>query len=309
MDRTDQFNCLAKWPWLILAILIQLFSFGVTPAAAAQQTELRVTPLENGSFTASFDGVDHSCILDLPSVTEGAPLVFMLPGYGNTAESFRRTVHFEQDANALGYAVVYVTGAKDPDNSTSAVGWNSGIGDNKNDDVSFLTALAAYLQKEYFFDRSRIFAAGFSNGAFMVHRLAMEAGDTFSAFVSVAGMMPLSIWDSRKEEHTVSIFQITGEKDDVVPKNYDGSAEHAKDPAIEDVMDYWAASNGLDTCESEEVGKGSLLTKYRNEEKTNQVWDLFIKDGRHSWPDKKANDIDINGLIIEFFESVSQGTP
>ena len=121
--------------------------------------------------------------------------------------------------------------------------------------------------------------------------------------------MPLSIWDSCKEEHTVSIFQITGEKDDVVPKNYDGSAEYTKDPAIEDVMAYWAASNGLDICESEEAGKGSLLTKYRNEEKTNQVWDLFIKDGRHLWTEKKANDIDINGLIIEFFESVSQGTP
>ena len=141
----------------------------------------------------------------------------------------------------------------------------------------------------------------------MVHRLAMESDDTFSAFVSVAGTMPRSIWDSRKGEHTVSFFQITGEKDDVIPKNYDGSAKYAQAPAIEDVMDYWADSNGLDTCESEKIGNGSLITKYRNEEKMNQVWHLFIKTGRHSWPDKKLNDIDINRLIIDFFDSVSGG--
>ena len=261
MDRTDQFNSLTKRLWLIFVILILLFSFGMTPADAASQTELSVTPLKESSFSASFDGVDHSFILDLPPVTDGAPLVFMLPGYGNTAESFRRMVHFEQDANKLGYAVAYVTGAQNPDDRTSAVGWNYGIGNNKNDDVSFLTALAKYLQKEYSFDRSRTFAVGFSNGAFMVHRLAMESDDTFSAFVE----------------------------------------------RIEDVMDYWADSNGLDTCESEKIGNGSLITKYRNEEKMNQVWHLFIKTGRHSWPDKKLNDIDINRLIIDFFDSVSGG--
>ena len=305
MGRTNQFNSLANWHWLVFAILILLFSFVMTPADAASQTELSVTPLKESSFSARFDGVDHSFILDLPPVTDGAPLVFMLPGYGNTAESFRRMIHFEQDANKLGYAVAYVTGAQNPDDRTSAVGWNYGVGNNKNDDVSFLTALAIYLQKAYSFDRSRTFAVGFSNGAFMVHRLAMEAGDTFSAFVSVAGTMPGKIWDSRNDEHTVSFFQITGEKDDVIPKKYDGSAKYAQAPAIEDVMDYWAASNGLNACESEEVGRGSLITKYRSEEKMNQVWNLFIKNGRHSWPDEKLSGIDINRLIIDFFESVS----
>ena len=307
MERTDQFNSFAKWLWLTFVVLILFFSFWMTTADAASQTELNVKPLKGSSFSASFDGVNHNFILDLPSVTDGAPLVFMLPGYGNTAESFRQMVHFEQDANMLGYAVAYVTGAQNPADRTSAVGWNYSIGNNKNDDVSFLTALATYLQKEYSFDSSRTFAVGFSNGAFMVHTLAMEAGDTFSAFVSVAGAMPRNIWDSRKDEHTVSFFQITGEKDDVIPKNYDGSAQYAQAPAIEDVMDYWAASNGLNVCESEEIGKGSLITKYRNEKKMNQVWSLFIKNGRHSWPDEKLNNIDINRLIIDFFESVSHG--
>ena len=137
----------------------------------------------------------------------------------------------------------------------------------------------------------------------MAHRLAMEASDTFSACVSVAGLMPVKIWDARNEVNAVSFFQISGEMDDVVPKNSDGSAKYAKDPAIEDVMAYWSDSNGLDRCESEEIGKGSVLTKCRSEETPDQVWHLEVKNGRHSWPDAKLNGFDTNRLILEFFEA------
>ena len=194
-----------------------------------------------------------------------------------------------------------MTGARNPNDPLSSIGWNSGIGAEGNDDTAFLTALAKYLQKEYSFDEHRTFAAGFSNGAFMVHRLAMEAADTFSACVSVAGLMPVKIWEARKERSDVSFFQISGEMDDVVPKNSDGSAAHAKDPAIEDVMSYWAGSNRLDHCVSEEIGNGSVLSKCSGEQSPNRVWHLLVKDGRHSWPDKKQNGIDTNRLILAFF--------
>ncbi|MBP3603913.1 MAG: prolyl oligopeptidase family serine peptidase [Lachnospiraceae bacterium] len=253
-------------------------------------------------FSCTFDGIKHDFILDLPDETKDAPLVVMLHGYGNTAESFRSMVHFEEEANALGYAVVYVTGAVNPGDSTSSIGWNSGINMDGNDDVGFLISLAKYLQEEYSFDENRTFVVGFSNGAFMTQRLAMEASDTYAAFVSVAGMMPESIWNERKELNEVSFFQITGEKDDVVPKNSDGSAKYANAPAIEDVMEYWAKSNGLESFETCEIGKASVLAKYTSQGKQKQVWHLFVKDGRHSWPDESISGIDTNAMILEFLE-------
>ncbi len=291
---------------LLSAVLLFFLVF----IGCAQAQELsgmlpEVEHLKGNSYSCSFEGVKHNFILDLPAETAGAPLVILLPGYGNSAESLRSTVHFEQDANPLGYAAAYVTGAKNPNDRLSSIGWNSGIAAEGNDDVAFLTALAKYLQAEYSFDERRTFAAGFSNGGFMVHRLAMEAGDTFSACVSVAGMMPAKIWNARKEANAVSFFQISGEKDDVIPKNSDGSAAHAKDPAIEEVMAYWAASNGLDRCGSEETEGGSVLTKCRSDQLPNQVWDLMIKNGRHSWPSVKLNGVDANRLILEFFDTVS----
>ncbi len=288
-----------------IEILLIMLLIGSVQAAGTSGALTEVVNLKENSFSCSFDGVKHKFILDLPERTEGAPLVLLLPGYGNTAESMRTSVHFEQQANPQGYAVVYVTGAKDPTFPLSSFGWNSGIGAGGNDDTAFLSELAKYLQEEYSLDKNRTFAAGFSNGAFMAHRLAMEAGDIFSACVSVAGLMPLKIWETRNERNNVSFFQITGEKDDAIPKISDGSAKHAKDPAIEDVMAYWAASNGLGLCESEETGNGSVLTKCRGEQTPNQVWDLMIKNGRHSWPSTDLNGIDANSLILEFFKAVS----
>lgn len=290
---------------LTAAVLLIMFFAGNARADVTGGNGLEAEHLKENSFVSYFDGVKHPFVLDLPKDTEGAALVLMLPGYGNSAQSLRTTVRFELEANPRGYAVAYVTGAKDPSNPLAAAGWNSGIASDGNDDVGFLVSLAKYLQAEYSLDPARTFAAGFSNGAFMAHRLAMEASETFAACVSIAGLMPLKIWEARNETNSVSFFQISGEKDDVVPKNSDGSAEHAKDPAIEDVMAYWAASNGLDSCTSEEIGNRSVLTKCRSEESQNQVWHLFVKDGRHSWPSAEQNNIDANRLILDFFDTVT----
>lgn len=141
---------------------------------------------ENGTGLAVYEGVKHDIIVKNPEATVGAPLVIMLHGYGESAAAFMQKTAFDQEANPLGYAVIYVTGAPSPEDKTSATGWNSGIGISSNKDVEFLCALVNDLCDTYSFDRNRVFAVGFSNGAFMTHRLALEANDVFAAVVSVA---------------------------------------------------------------------------------------------------------------------------
>lgn len=296
---------------LLLLLMVLGFGWKLERARAEEVpgTGLEVVHMKGNTFSCTYENTRHIFVLDLPENTEGEPLVIMLPGYGNSAESFRNTIHFEQGANASGYAVAYVTGAPNPYDLVSSVGWNSGISAEGNDDTAFLVSLVKYLQNEYSLDGKRTFAVGFSNGAFMTHRLAMEAGEIFSACVSVAGLMPVKIWDERKAENSVSFFQITGEKDDVVPKNIDGSAKYAKDPAIEDVMTYWAESDRLEICKSDTMENGSVMTKCQSDENQNQVWHLFVKNGRHSWPSEKLNGIDANRLILEFFAAVSPAAP
>lgn len=314
---------------VLLSVLLPL------TGCAAKDGLQNVINTDDHTFTCTYKGVTHICILDFPeggekpegagkaADTEGAPLIVMLHGYAETPEGFRTKTKFHEAACPRGYVVAYVSGASDPNDATSASGWNSGIGlpgkgkqtnrkdqenkgnmdeaDSGNDDTGFLVALAEHLKKEYSLDRNRIYAVGFSNGAFMVHRLAMEANDTYHGFVSVAGMMPEKIWEERKDDLTVSFFQVTGEKDNVIPKNSDGSAKYAKAPAIEEVMAYYAA--GLDHTETYEVGKSSLLSMYTDEKHDRRVWHLFIQDGRHSWPDENITGIGFNDMILDFFEA------
>ena len=291
---------------ILISILLLYFIF------RPNQTEISeysffilddVTEIGEGEYLCSFEGVNHNYILDLPDRIDDAPLVIMLHGYGSNARSFRLDTGFEKEANLKGYAVAYVTGAPSPEDSTSATGWNSGIGKSGNNDVGFLCALANYLCKTYSFDSNRVFAVGFSNGAFMTHRLATEANDVFAAAVSVAGLMPESVWNSRPDRCSIGFFQITGEKDDAVPKYSDDSAKYTNAPAIEDVVEYYVNANALDLSETCPAGKKAILTKYSSPDSVKEIWNLFIPDGRHSWPSESFTGININELILEFLDT------
>jgi len=260
-----------------------------------------ISSTEADHYVCSYDGVKHDFIVDTPEKAEGSALVIMLPGAGGTAESFRQSTLFHETACPNGFTVVYVTGAPDPGDPSSSVSWNHNGKKAGNDDVGFLKALAYFIQKTFNTDPARCYAAGFSNGAFMCHRLAVEASDTFSAVISVAGTMSDSIWNKVPDVCNVSLLQITGEKDLVIPKFSDGSAKYSSFPAIEEVTGYY--EDGLEMTAVREIGNGSTLTEYGNESR--KVWYLFVKDGRHSWSAEDVTGIDTNALVIEFLKSIN----
>ena len=281
---------------LFLLALALLLSAG----CSTTNTLCDITSISDNRFSCTFGSVEHDFIIELPTDPEGSPIVLMLPGYGGTAESFRQDTEFHVQANSLGYTVVYVTGSPDPNDKTSATCWNHNADENGNNDVEFLTALASYIHTTYKTDSERCFAVGFSNGAFMCHRLALEASDTFAEVVSVAGSMSENPWRSRPKRNNVGILQMTGEKDDVIPKKSDGSARYSRSSAIEDVIDYYISSNNLGNEISESIGNDSTIIKYSGDHSDVYVWHLLVDDGRHSWSAESITGIDTNALVLEF---------
>jgi pimeloyl-ACP methyl ester carboxylesterase len=69
-------------------------------------------------------------------------------------------------------------------------GWPTAPGDEPPDDLRFLAALIDALVAELGVDRGRVFAAGFSNGASIVYRLACERPELVAAAAPVAGALP-----------------------------------------------------------------------------------------------------------------------
>ena len=285
---------------VLMAVLLMLISSCVTKATLED-----ISPTASNSYSCTYDGVKHDFIVDLPENPEGSALILMLPGAGGTSGSFRQDTLFHEYACPKGYTVVYVTGARNPADATSPVAWNHEGRKNGNDDTGFLKALAAFISREYHTDPKRCYAAGFSNGAFMCHHLALESSDTFSAVIAVAGTMSADTWEHRHDGCTVSLLQIAGEKDSVIPRQKDGSSKYSPFPSIEKVIDHYTVTNGLGVVEVDKIGKESVLTKYTGAQNSNQVWFLLVKDGRHSWSAESVTGINTGRLILEFLESVN----
>jgi poly(3-hydroxybutyrate) depolymerase len=107
----------------------------------------------------------------------------------------------------------------------------------------------------------------------------------------------------RPEKNDVGMLVVYGENDESIPKNFDGSSKTALDPAIEDVIDYMASSNGLEKKSEDEIGDGSILCKYGADSDKDMVWSVVVNDGKHGWPTKELDGFSVNELILEFFEN------
>lgn len=290
-----------------IILLLGLLAVYLGVCKGEEKKEFRIINETESGFLCTYQGFEHECIAKLPENVEQMPLVVMLPGYGETAKVMQSKTEFDLDARKKGVAVLYVSGARDPLQKASAISWNSMTSEKEKDDVGFLQALVQYMVERYDIDRNAVFVAGFSNGAFMTHRLAIEAGDTFAGIISVAGMMPASVWDNRPQRLHVSVLQISGTKDDVVPRRANGNETKNPAPAIEDVCTYYALANDLHTYTSSSLSDKSVLEKYCEEGKKEQVWSVTVSDGRHSWPEENFSGFCTNELILNFIKIVQNG--
>jgi polyhydroxybutyrate depolymerase len=162
-----------------------------------------------------YGGQMREYFLYLPdSLDSNAPLVFVMHGYGGTANSIYNYSKMNDVADEHGFAVCYPQGSSDQYNNNF---WNVGYAfhDNQSvDDVGFLTSLADYLQIEFNLSADNSFSTGMSNGGDMSYMLACQAHDSFKAIAPVAGCMLESIYESC-DSVPVPVLEIHGTDDDV----------------------------------------------------------------------------------------------
>lgn len=253
---------------------------------------------ENDTFNCTYKGLSRSFILCLPeNYNNQTSILIMLHGLGGSASGFKNDTHMEKTANPRNYAVIYIEGTVDPQNKTHGKGWQFHQNKISKDDVAFIVDLAKYCQKTYKLG-NRVFAAGFSNGGFMINKLASTRPDFFTGVASVAGMMPKDVWEVRKNKGAIAYLQINGTKDDVVSMDLNGSSKTSINPAIEKVLDYYIGLNKIPhDCKTTSIS--DIATMYDYSSKV--VW-VIIEDGRHNWPSMSFSKFEPNDLILDFFD-------
>ena len=231
----------------------------------------------------------------LPRSANGeVPLVLVLHGNHPDARGWimRDWTTFDKQADAWGFAVAY------PDGYGGC--WADGRGvttadEAGVDDVAFLRAIVDWSAQRHGTLPDRIVVAGISNGAFMAHRLGLEASGQVAVLAAVAGGLPASLRDVRPA-HAVSAMLIHGTDDTIAPIG-GGYSRHrgpngelrGRTLSLDETAEYWRTA---DRCAP---GPGETHTTEFSSRNTSdsgvggtRVVSWTVSGGGHTWPGSPA---------------------
>jgi polyhydroxybutyrate depolymerase len=218
------------------------------------------------------------------------PLVLVLHGNHPDARGslMREWTTFDQQADARGWAVAYPDGVGGcwADGRGVTTADEAGV-----DDVAFLRAIIDWSAGRHGTSGDRAVVAGMSNGAFMAHRMALQASDQVAVLAAVAGGLPVSLRDG-SPTHAVSAMLIHGTADTISPIA-GGYSRHrgpngelrGRTSSLEETAAFWRA---VDRCPA---GPGEeRTTEFSSRNTTGPgvggtmvvAWTVF--GGGHTWP-------------------------
>ena len=264
-----------------------------------------------------------------------APVLFMLHGLGDDATNFFNATDVRAVAEQHGWIVVCPQ-ALDFDLQTPLGGydfgtsWNAGITvtvqieiygmpfsfdvtvNPDADDSGFLMATLETLDEEYVIEPDSVFFAGFSLGACMSHRMAIEHGDRINAIAAVSGVVGNDM-DELTPAANINVLEIFGTSDEMI--SYDNAeislqsyGTHSIGLPAEATVEYWRNFNQCaETAVLEQypdlVNDGLTFEMYSYLDGANDSRVSFIKvnNGLHRWYMAGNNDISYTEEIAKFF--------
>lgn len=223
------------------------------------------------------------------------PLILNLHGYTGDWNHQNGYFPLQKHADNKGFIFCVPDGERDSDKN----GWNQYQGNRRwnsidaccgtrhdlLDDSAYLRALIDQAINNYSIDMERIYVMGFSNGAQMAFRMAIDHSDIIAGIVSIGG---ISYKDtSYAPKFPVHVLAIHGTKEE----NYHGTVlgeiafYYADTPSVRENLQNWAAFNNCSEYSEQENaldlvrlirGNESNLIIYKNPETqcTVELWEV-----------------------------------
>jgi len=199
--------------------------------------------------------------------------------------------------------------------------WNAGAccgaaRDKGVDDVAFVRAVVADVQRRWRVDAQRIYATGMSNGGMLAHRLACEAADVFKGIAAVAGT------DNTRDCHParpISVLHIHARNDDHVLFNGGAGAGAFRDESkvtaftsVPDTVARWVQRNACTGTPTRlPTQPGAVCERYAGCQGGVAVQLCVTETGGHSWPgagtvrggkESASQALSANDTMWDFFE-------
>jgi polyhydroxybutyrate depolymerase len=274
----------------------------------------QITPVHD---TVTADKVVREFYVVLPphfDSTHAAPLAFFFHGGGGNALGALKNYRFADVAGAGGAVVVYPEGLSHH--------WN----DDRNffpgpSDYAFILKMLERLSLRMRLDHRRIFAVGHSNGGMMSNSAACHLPGIFAAIGSMGGPLPRNGLVNCRTTRPVSVIEIQGVADPVVP--YAGgtiTGSRGDVLGADSTVAIWAAIDGCAAAPTRtplapvDQSDPTRVTKieFRSCSHGRSVVLYAIEGGGHPWPGgesdqlesivgPKTNQMDATKVIWEFF--------
>ncbi len=147
-----------------------------------------MNPASELQRTIDVGGVQRSYEAHVPANGDGTalPLLLVFHGGSGSAPEMRALTQLDPRADAHRFVVAYL----DSDGR-----WNDGREYDRasgSDDVAFARAVIDDVAKQVTIDRSRVFAAGYANGAIFANRLGAEL-DGLAGMAAVCGYLAVGV--------------------------------------------------------------------------------------------------------------------
>jgi polyhydroxybutyrate depolymerase len=244
----------------------------------------------------------------------GAPLLFVLHPSGGDGAGMRQYSNYEFDelADKHGFLVVYPDGF---DNT-----WNDCRGGSpfsskrlKIDDVGFIKSLLSREVTAHAVDRKRVFAAGWSNGAQLAYRLALEYPEDFAGIAAISASVPVKEnLDCGQVDKPIPVMIVNGTADPINPFRGGmvnlGSAKLGNVLSSEDTAKYWAKLLGVTAPPQiatlpHEGGRSSVDSMTWVKDSTPMVILYSVQNGGHAMP-LAGEVLDSPVVIWDFFSKL-----
>lgn len=230
-----------------------------------------------GQKSLTVNGAKRTYALYLPDGYDGKttyPVVLVFHGDGGTGASLRSYFKIEQASK--GQAIVAY-----PDGLGTT--WSIDDAGGLTRDIAFSDALFAQIQSTYCADASRLFAVGFSRGAYFANQLACRTKTKLRGVVTHSGGGPFGVDDSEYDSNgdlicpsaPVPALQVQGDSDGQVPLD---EGEKARD--------YWRRAN---LCRPTTAAFGPSPCVAYDGCKRAEVWCEIPGMGHTIWPQNGAN--------------------
>jgi polyhydroxybutyrate depolymerase len=304
-----------KWSREIMAE--STLPHGATGAALALvATAVAAEPMREATrHVSTAGGRERTFIEYVPkTLRPGAPLLFVLHPSGGDAARMRQYSNYEFDelADKHGLLVGYPDGFDNTWNDCRA-GSPFSSKRLKIDDAGFIKTLLDHEVTAHAVDRKRVFAAGWSNGAQLAYRLALENPEDFAGVAAISASVPVKEnLDCGQKDKPVPVMIVNGTADPINPFRGGmvnlGGAKLGNVLSSEDTAKYWARLMGVTAPPQiatlpHKGGPTSVERMTWVKELTPVVILYSVRNGGHAMP-LAGEDLDSPVAIWDFFSKL-----